>query len=625
MKRSVAVVAAWLLVLAVAWGQAPPAAEALLDWTDANVLTRVVPGQPDQVTLARAEGAPGVVATCHPGKNAYPGLILKPEGPVWDLSRFGHVEARVVNLGAARLNLSLRVDNAGDWTLNPWSSEAVWLKPGEATTIRVRFGYSWGKPGFALDAAKIPQMLLFAAKSEADQVFRLEALTAGGVPGEKPPVNPWDVRTRPTGGVLLGPGAAADAVLQTAPQGGAKAELAAADETGRWRMVLPAGVAAALVQLKPAVGMWDLRDWLQVTVHLRNDGPTPITPRARLDSRGRAGDWVTAAAPLAPGAEQDLVLPFAGGLMTINNPGTPPTGGSSVESDAVSGLTVSAAGDGERTLTVTAIRAQVPPPPALPDWLGKRPPVPGEWTPTLAEEFDQPTINEGLWSIYHPNYWDKRSHFSKSNVLLGEGVVRLRFEKKRGPADDDPAKPETDWATGFLTGTHKWRQRYGYFECRMKLPRAPGLWPAFWMMPDRGPEAGPARESTADGGMEFDILEYLVRYGPYRYNLAMHWDNYGKDHKSTGTDRIYFQPDSQGFVTAGLLWEPGRATFYANGTAVAQWTNPRVSSVPEYILFTAVSGGWGGNDLTGEGLPDDYVLDYVRAWQRADWAEAGGQ
>ena len=85
------------------------------------------------------------------------------------------------------------------------------------------------------------------------------------------------------------------------------------------------------------------------------------------------------------------------------------------------------------------------------------------------------------------------------------------------------------------------------------------------------------------------------------------------------------QPDKEGFVVAGLLWEPGRATFYANGAAVAKWENPRVASVPEYILFTAVSGGWGGNDLTGEGLPDDTVLDYVRAWQRKDLAVVGNQ
>jgi beta-glucanase (GH16 family) len=207
-------------------------------------------------------------------------------------------------------------------------------------------------------------------------------------------------------------------------------------------------------------------------------------------------------------------------------------------------------------------------------------------------------------------------------VLLGDGVLRLRFEKKRGHAEDDPAKPETDWATGFLTSIGKFRQRYGYFECRMKLPTASGLWPAFWMMPDRGPEAGPGRESTAEGGMEFDILEFLTRYGPNRYNVACHWDGYGENHKSNGTERIYAQPDREGFITAGLLWEPGQATFYANGEPVARWTDDRVASVPEYILFTAVSGGWGGNNLTGEGLPDDFVLDYVRVWQRRDWTES---
>ena len=129
-------------------------------------------------------------------------------------------------------------------------------------------------------------------------------------------------------------------------------------------------------------------------------------------------------------------------------------------------------------------------------------------------------------------------------------------------------------------------------------------------------DAGTAREDTRDGGMEFDILEYLARYGPYRYNVACHRDGYEKDHKSLGTERIYVQPDKEGFYTAGLLWEPGSATFYCQGKAVAHWKDPRVSSVPMYILFTAVSGGWGGNVLTGEGLPSDYVLDYVRAWQR---------
>ena len=356
----------------------------------------------------------------------------------------------------------------------------------------------------------------------------------------------------------------------------------------------------------------DLRDWLQVAVRIRNEGSASATPRARLESRGRASDWVSSAKPLAPGAEQDLTLPFAGPMAVLGATGEPRSGGSSFESDCATGVRFSAAGDGELTLRVTSVRALVPPAPELPDWLGSacrcpangRRPSPRTSTALSWMRQSGPSTTPTTGTS---------AHFSKDNVILGDGLLRLRFERKRGHADDDPNKPETDWATGFLTSIGKFRQLYGYFECRLKLPTAPGLWPAFWMMPDRGDV--PDRESTADGGMEFDILEYLTRYGPYRYNLAYHWDNYGKDHKSNGTVRIYFQPDKDGFVTAGLLWEPGRATFYQNGIPVAQWTVERVSSVPQYILFTAVSGGWGGNDLTGEGLPDDFVLDYVRAWQ----------
>jgi beta-glucanase (GH16 family) len=603
----------------VAWPQ--PADQALIDLADETFLQRLTPGQPDQVTVARADDPDGVIVTCRPGKNDYPGIVVKPEGAVWDLRASGHVEARVVNTDAVTSGVSLRVDNEGDWTANPWNSETLWLKPGESGTVRVRFGYSWGNPGFALDPGKVNQILVFVGKAEQEQSFRLESLVAGGAPGEKPPVDPSQVRTRPEGGALLGKGVVVDAGQQLAAQEGARAELVSEDGAQSLRVVLPAEAPKALVLIKPAVGMWDLRDWLQVGVRLRNEGQASVTPQARLESRNRPCPWVSAAAPLAPGAEADLALPFAGDTAVFGGPGGPKSGGSSFESDGASGVAFAAGGDGERVLRVVSVTAVLPEP-NMPGWLGTRPPVPGDWTQTLNEEFDAAALDETRWSIYYPNYWDKRAHFSKENVLLGDGVLRLRFEKKRGHAEDDPAKPETDWATGFLTSIGKFRQRYGYFECRMKLPTASGLWPAFWMMPDRGPEAGPGRESTAEGGMEFDILEFLTRYGPNRYNVACHWDGYGENHKSNGTERIYAQPDREGFITAGLLWEPGQATFYANGEPVARWTDDRVASVPEYILFTAVSGGWGGNNLTGEGLPDDFVLDYVRVWQRRDWTES---
>ncbi len=292
-------------------------------------------------------------------------------------------------------------------------------------------------------------------------------------------------------------------------------------------------------------------------------------------------------------------------------------------SDACSAVTIAAArADTVGMLEIDSITAGVPPAPQLPSWLGKRPPVAGEWTQTLDEEFDGSTLDRSLWNVSAENYWDKPSHFSKENVLLGGGVVKLHYEKKRGFHNDDPKKQQTDYATGYLDTYGKWVQRYGYFEARVKIPDAPGLWPAFWMMPDRGAAAGEQwqRQDTRNHGMEFDIMEYLTRWGPYRYNIAMHYDGYEKDHKSLGSDCVYVQPDKDGFLTCGLLWTPGLAVYYCNGREIVRWESPRISDVPSDLMFDMVQGGWDNDPIDDSRLPADFIVDYVRVWQRKDLA-----
>ncbi len=123
-----------------------------------DVQKRISPqyGSNGQVSAAVSQdpAAPGLVITIKPGKAGYPGLNLKPaEGKAWDLSAFGHVEARVVNTGAKPALFALRVDNAGDWHNAPWNTEQTYLKPGQAGTVTVIFGHQYGhKPGYRAEA-----------------------------------------------------------------------------------------------------------------------------------------------------------------------------------------------------------------------------------------------------------------------------------------------------------------------------------------------------------------------------------------------------------------------------------------------------------------------------------------
>lgn len=582
------------------------------------------------VTPSADPAAPGLLVNVAPGEEGYPGLDLVPPDGKWDLSEFGHVEAKFVNTGDKPVTVSLRVDNKGPWKDSPWNTEGVSVKPGESKDLSVIFGYAYGKKkSYALNPAAVTNIKVFTGKAKTPFSFRIESVKAGGLSGEQPPIDPKTVRIKPKDGVLYGP----DTVLDPAKNIQAKGTASVDTADKKLQIKFAGGKGEQSVLIKPETGRWDLRDSLEITLRVRNNGTHPITPSARVESNSGATATVSTPSPLAPNASGEITISYIPkkiwqGMQGIadkkyseGQQGT----GTKFGSDAVSGILIAAASASEeRQLVVESIKAGMPQPAQLPDWLGKRPPVEGEWTQTFADEFNGSEIDPTKWRIYGPNYWDKKTHWSKDNVILGGGVVKLRYEKKTGFQNDDPKEKQSDYACGLLESYGKWVQRYGYFEARMKLPKAPGLWPAFWLMPDRGAAAGPQwkRADTANGGMEFDIMEHLTRWGSYRYNIAMHWDGYQKDHKVTGSEKIYFQPDQDGFITAGLLWTPGKVVYYGNGIEVASWDEPRISSVPSNMLLTMPAGGWDNSSLDEKQLPDDFAIDYVRVWQRADLASA---
>ena len=302
-------------------------------------------------------------------------------------------------------------------------------------------------------------------------------------------------------------------------------------------------------------------------------------PRVRLESNGGPSDWAKTALTLDAGQEAELVIPFAGNA-PINL--AQKDSKARITSNAVSGVTISAdASTEEQTLTVQSIVASMTHVP-MPDWLGKRPPVEGDWVKTFSDEFDGNAIDTSLWNLEGENYYDQRTHWSKEDVSVVGGFARLKYEKKTGFHNDDPTKKQTAYAAGFLDTFDKWAQKYGYFESRMKLPTASGLWPAFWLMPDRGNrKPGWKRQMTEQGGMEFDVMEHLTGWGPNRYNIAMHWDGYQKNHKSDGTDKLYVQPDSgrlhyHWFVVDARI---GDLLRQRSGSFTIR-ENPRVASVP---------------------------------------------
>jgi hypothetical protein len=134
----------------------------------------------DQVAIK-----PGLLVTINPGAAGYPGIDLHGN---WDFDGFSHVEARVTNTGSSAIDLSLRVDNGGDWHNSPWDTEASRIEAGQTGTITVYFGYAYGdKPGYKLDPKAVVNLKLFTAKTSQRLTFRIDGIFVGGRAGEHPP------------------------------------------------------------------------------------------------------------------------------------------------------------------------------------------------------------------------------------------------------------------------------------------------------------------------------------------------------------------------------------------------------------------------------------------------------
>ncbi|HUS93161.1 MAG TPA: glycoside hydrolase family 16 protein [Phycisphaerae bacterium] len=163
--------------------------------------------------------------------------------------------------------------------------------------------------------------------------------------------------------------------------------------------------------------------------------------------------------------------------------------------------------------------------------------------------------------------------------------------------------------TGMIGTQGLFERAFGYFECRVKLQRQIGHWSAFWL---QSPLLGKVVGDTKQSGTEIDIFEYLRKRGD-KVQHTLHWDGYGKDHKSQG-----HVPDvpglGEGWHTVGLEWTKDRYVFTVDGKETWR-TDKGVSHAPEYIILSLEVGPWAG-DIKQAKLPDSVEFDYVRVYDQ---------
>jgi len=180
-----------------------------------------------------------------------------------------------------------------------------------------------------------------------------------------------------------------------------------------------------------------------------------------------------------------------------------------------------------------------------------------------------------------------------------DGILRIEARKDA----------EGEWQSGLLASVdpkgNGFAQQYGYFEMRARLPVAPGLWPAFWLVgKDRS-------EYTA----EIDALEF---YGdkPEGYSSVVHiWYRDGNHYSRYTRNEVFGDADPGDFHTYGVQVDQDWIRIYFDRKFMWKTETQAEHRQPLYLLLNLAMVDGPTKDQAPS--PSYMYVDYVRAY-RAD-------
>ncbi|MEM6957159.1 MAG: family 16 glycosylhydrolase [Myxococcota bacterium] len=111
------------------------------------------------------------------------------------------------------------------------------------------------------------------------------------------------------------------------------------------------------------------------------------------------------------------------------------------------------------------------------------PPVEGDYELAFSDDFRSGTLDDARWVV--GQHWagiNGAASNDPANIESRCGCLAIHAERR----DNHFAGRDFAYASGEVSTFRRFRQRYGYFEARIRYDDARGLWPAFWLMPDRG-------------------------------------------------------------------------------------------------------------------------------------------
>lgn len=250
-----------------------------------------------------------------------------------------------------------------------------------------------------------------------------------------------------------------------------------------------------------------------------------------------------------------------------------------------------------------------------------------------SDEFDGAEIDSTKWLVEGQGHENNRiprrgGYWSTDAVSVSDGFATISTYKGE----------DGFYYTGALNSQYKYESKYGYYEIRCKLPKAYGIWSAFWLMPI-GDEFEEGNGDGKTAGNEIDVFE-APAYPREKVQQTVHIGGYGAGQRTV--TNVKWLVNELGdlyddFHTYGVYWNEDIYIFYVDGKVVWKTdVSGHVSSIDEYMIISTEIGGkvgkdgipktavaWGNptmfknpdTELNDWSKSAEFVIDYVRHYK----------
>uniref|UniRef100_UPI0027D88FB7 glycoside hydrolase family 16 protein n=1 Tax=Methylobacterium sp. B34 TaxID=95563 RepID=UPI0027D88FB7 len=237
---------------------------------------------------------------------------------------------------------------------------------------------------------------------------------------------------------------------------------------------------------------------------------------------------------------------------------------------------------------------------------------------TFIDDFDELSVSRSnnektRWSAHTPWNGDfGEARFVDPVDNGSDSLIKGPFAVKDGILSITANRhPDGKWTSGLLSSadptTAGFAQMYGYFEARMKLPRGPGVWPAFWL-------AANAHKDDKTPSIEIDVMEYYGKFNDSFHSVLHVW-NKTNPSESRFEDILTSVPAdslSESFHLYGVEVTKEWIIFYLDRREIGRKATPKEHNKPLMILVNlALGSGWPIDQTVN---PSTLLVDYIHAF-----------